>query len=116
MNDYRKEASEIATETRWTFFRFLPIFAMVIIVLFTIGFGLKSLGIIGSTIVERKVFEESYQRSEAIKSQIATDEAVLEEISVQLSNPNLNESIRYNLMAQQAAARVRISTAKRKQK
>lgn len=114
MNEYRSEAREVAKEARWTFFRFLPLFFGVVVILSAIGFGLKSVGLIGGTVVERVVFENSYQRSESIKSQIATDEAVLMEIQGQLSNPDLDESTRHNLLAQASAARVRIATAKGK--
>jgi len=72
-------------------------------------------GIFATTVVERKVFENSYQRSEALKSQIATDEAVIAEIEQKLRNPNLDENTRFNLKAQASAARLRISTARRKQ-
>lgn len=77
--------------------------------------GLSYVGIFTRTVVERKVFEQSYQRSEALKSQIATDEATIAEIEGKLKNPNLNDNTRYNLKAQLSAARIRISTARRKQ-
>lgn len=115
MDDYRSDAGKVAVETRWTFFRFLPVFLLVVVVLFFVGFALKSAGIIGKTIVEREVFEQSYQRSEALRSRIATDEAVVSEISSKLLNPNLDEDTRFNLEAQLSAARVRISTAERMQ-
>jgi len=115
MSTYRREAKQIATEARWTFFRFLPLFIGIVVVLAVLGFGLRNLGLLGSTHVEREVFEASYQRSEAIKSQIATDEATLAEIARQLSTPNLDADTRYSLEAQASAARVRIGTARGKQ-
>ena len=115
MKDYRKEAREIAVESRWTFFRFLPLLLGAIIILALFGFGLKSLGLIGGTAVERKVFEESYQRSESLAAAIAHEKSVLSQIERQLSNPNLDENTRYNLNAQASAARIRISTAMEKQ-
>ena len=115
MSSYRDEAREVAKETRWTFFRFLPIFIGAVVILTALGFGLRSLGLIGSTIVEREVFERSYQRSEALKAQIAVDQATITEIEMKLRNPNLDENTRYNLNAQLSAARVRISTTQRKQ-
>ena len=115
MNDYRNSAREVARETRWTFFRFLPIAVTIIVVVTVLGFGLNSLGLFGRTVVQRKVFENSYQRTEAIKAQIATDEATLAEISRKLSNHNLDPNTRANLEAQAAAARIRIATARGKQ-
>lgn len=115
MNDYRNEVGKLAQESRWTFFRFLPLFVGAVVVLFALGFGLRSLGLIGETVVERKVFEQSYQRSEALKSRIAIDKATLAEIAGKLSNPNLDKNTRFNLQAQASAARIRISTARSKQ-
>lgn len=112
---YRDEASEAAREARWTFWRFLPLFLIVVVVIGVIGFGARSLGLIGRTVVERKVFEQSYQRSEALAASIANDEAVLSEIERQLSNPNLDADTRFNLEAQASAARVRLNTTKARQ-
>jgi len=114
MSEYRRDADRVARESSWTFRRFLPLFLVVAIVLSGVGFALNSLGVFGETVVERKVFEQSYQRREALKAQIANDEAVLEEIERKLKNPKLDEDIRYNLEAQASAARIRIKTARRK--
>ena len=115
MNDYRNDLKEIEKEARWTFWKFLPIFLMVVILLTALGFGLNSIGLFGRTVVERKVFENSFQRSESIKARIANDEAVIAQIEGQLENPNLDENTRFNLNAQANAARVRINTASRLQ-
>lgn len=111
---YRDEVREFTKEGRWTFFKVLPLSLLIIITLGGIGFGLKSVGLIGSTIVEREVFENSYQRSEALKSQMALDQAVLTEIERKLMNPNLDENTRYNLEAQASATRIRIQTTRSK--
>jgi len=115
MSKYRDGARIVATETRWTFFRFFSIFATIVILLSLLFFGMKAIGLIGKTAVERVVFEQSYQRSESLKSQIAMDEANLTEINAQLMNPNLDENTRFNLEAQARAARIRIATAKGQQ-
>lgn len=115
MNEYRDEVRQIRREAGWTFRQFLPLFVGVVVVLGLVGFGMNSLGLFGRTVVERKVFENSYQRSEALKSQIATDEATLVEIERKLSNPELDANTRTNLEAQASAARIRIDAAKRKQ-
>lgn len=111
MNDYRSDARRVAKESSWTFWRFLPIFIIVVVVLSLLGFGLNALGLFGKTVVERKVFENSYQRSSSIAAQIATDEAVLAEIERKLTNPSLDANTRINLEAQASAARIRIATA-----
>lgn len=115
MSDYKKEIRESSQIARFALTRFLPLFIGVLVVLAIVGFTMRSLGYWGGTIVERKVFENSYQRSESLKSQIATDEAAIAEIDRKLSNPNLDADTRYNLEAQKAAARIRIAAAKSKQ-
>ena len=115
MSSYRDDARKVEKDARWTFGKFLPLALLVIIVLAAVGFGLRSMGMLGGTIVERKVFEHSYQRSESIKSQIAVDEASLAEIERKLMNPNLDSDTRYNLEAQAAAARIRINAARARQ-
>jgi len=114
MNDYREDMQNVHKKARWTFWKFLPLTIIVILFLSVLGFGLHSLELWGSTVVERKVFEASYQRTESIKAQIATDEAVLAEVEMQLRNPELDESTRYSLEAQATAAKVRIAIAKGK--
>ena len=109
---YREDAREIKRESNWTFWQFLPLFLVVIVIISAVGFGLKSIGLIGSTVVEREVFERSYQRSAAIQERIAVDEAQLAEINRQLMNSTLDEGTRVNLEAQKSAINVRIATAK----
>lgn len=113
---YRDEARTVARDARWTFWRFLPLVLIVIVLLALVGFGLRSAGLIGRTVVEREVFERSFQRSESLKARIANDEAVLVEIGIKLGTANLEPNTRAQLEAQAAAARVRIATAKGMQK
>lgn len=115
MSKYRDEVREVMKEGHWTFWKVLPLFLVVVTVVLIIGFVFRGAGLIGSTAVEREVFEQSYQRSAALKAQIATDEAVLAEISRQLSTQDLDQETRNNLEAQAAAVRVRIHTARAKQ-
>lgn len=115
MSTYRDEMSDVARESSWTFFRFLPLIVIAVLIMAALFFGLRSAGLIGGTVVERVVFEQSYQRSEALKSQIATDEAVIMEIERKMMNPSLDEDTRFNLEAHLSAARVRIATAKGRQ-
>lgn len=115
MSDYRKEANEFRREARWTIWRFLPLFLTVVVIFSVLGFGLRAMGVFGDTVVERKVFENSYQRSEALKAQIDVDEATLAEITHLLTNPDLDATTRSNLEAQASAARIRLAATKRKQ-
>jgi hypothetical protein len=84
-------------------------------VLTLIGFGLNSMGLIGSTIAKRKVFENSFQYSEARKGEIAVFTAQQAELEGQLSNPGLDVGTRANLEAQAASLRVQLSAARSKQ-
>lgn len=115
MSDYREEADEFRREARWTMWKFLPLALTALVILLVVGFVIRVVGVYGSTVVERKVFENSYQRSESLKSQIAIDEATLAEIKHLLTNPDLAANARRNLEAQASAARIRLATTKRKQ-
>lgn len=91
----------------WVFF--LLIVASIILT------GLSYMGIIGKTVVKRVVFENSFQYSEARKSEIATFNAQLTEISHKLSNPELDKTTRTNLEAQASSVRIMLSVARAKQ-
>ena len=75
--------------------------------------ALNYAGIIGHTIVEREVFENSFQYSESRKSEIATYEAQLSEISAQLSF-DIDTQTRAQLEAQAASIRVLLTVARSK--
>lgn len=102
------------SETKWTLWRIVGFAVICVVLMGGLGFTLSSLGLFGRTVVERKVFENSYQRMEGLKAQIAQDEAVIAEIEAKLANPELDEGTRRNLEAQVMAARIRIETAKRR--
>ena len=89
---------------------------LFLIILSVVGFGIRSALLLGDTVMERKVFENSYQRQEAIKSEIAVNKAALIEIGMKLNNPKLDADTRFNLEAQASAARIRIATAQRRVK
>lgn len=95
MNEnYRNEASKVARETRWTFLRFLPIFIVVVIILSVLGFGLRSVGLIGSTVVERTVFKQSFQYKEGMEQRAAILGANISEIDILLrSNPENKQDL-----------------------
>lgn len=84
---------------------------VTVIVLSTVSY----VGVFTSTVVERKVFESSYQYSEARKTEIATYEAQLIQINSQLSNQNLSDSERSALEGQTASINVLLSVARSRQ-
>jgi len=114
-NEYRKTTRRVVREGHWTIWKILPIVLVLVVILGALGFLMKGAGLLGSTFIERKVFENSYQRTQSIRAQIATDEATLAEIRIKLKNPNLDPNIRNGLEAQAAAARSRIAAARSKQ-
>lgn len=115
MSAYRDEARHAIGEAQWTFWKAFPLVMLAVVMLSAVGFGLHSVGLLGTTVVERKVFEQSYQKQAAMNSQIATDEAVLAEIERKLLNPSLDAGVRHNLEAQASAARIRIATTRKEQ-
>lgn len=106
MNDYRNQVDNAARETRWTFWRFLPIVLIIIAVLMAVGFGLKSMGMLGSTIVERKVFENSYQYHAGMAERAAILQANIFEIDTLLST---NPTNREELIGQRSVLRVQLN-------
>lgn len=94
MNNYRENATQFKKETRWTFWKFLPIFITFIIVISGLFFGLRSIGLIGSTIVERQVFENSFQYKTGMAQRAAVLEANIAEIdSLLMSNPDNKQEL-----------------------
>lgn len=77
--------------------------------------GLSYVGLIGRTVVERKVFENSFQYSEARKAEVATYQATLSEIERKLATSKIDEGTRANLEAQASGLRIQLSTARAKQ-
>ena len=110
---YRKDVSNIIKDSRWTFFKSLPLLLIILTILWAAGFFLHSIGYFGQTIVERKIFENSYQYTEAKKTEIATFEAQLAEIEYKL-NSNIDEQTRINLEAQKAALKINLNVARSK--
>lgn len=61
--------------------------------------------------MERNIFETSYQRKAALKSEIAVHKATLAEINFRLKDTSLTKSARNNLEVQAASLRIRIRAA-----
>lgn len=101
--------ASMSVVTKWVVI-FLPTLALLV----AIGFALNSLGLIGQTVVERKVFEESFQYSEARKTAIATYEAQLAEINRKLAS-DVDSQTRTNLESQAAGIRIQLSMERSKQ-
>lgn len=111
--EFREGFNKGMRETRWVFFRSLPLTLMIVFIFLAISAAISTLYMVGHTVVERKVFENSFQRTAGLKERLATDEAALVELRAKLSNPNLDQNTRTNLEAQAAAIRVRIETTRR---
>jgi len=70
---------------------------VVSVVIFT---ALNYAGVIGKTFVERKVFENSYQKHEADKTASTVYSAQLAQLRAKLNNPNLGEGSKIEIKAQ----------------
>ena len=81
-----------------------------------LAFVMNAAGLIGGKAVEREVLENSYQYTEARKTEIMTMEAQLAEIDAQLADPNLPDSTKRNLKGQRSAIEVRLRVAREKAK
>lgn len=112
MSDYRSEAREVISDARWTGWKVLVSFLGFFIVVGVIGFTTRAVGLWGQTVVERKVFENSYQYTEARKSEIAKYEAALISIDAQLQMTNLDESTRQLLEARKIAVTAKLNAVK----
>ena len=75
--------------------------------------GLRAAGMIGGVWLERKVFEQSYQKQAGDAERLATFQAQLAEINARLSG-ELDVATRQSLLAQRAALNVQIQTIARK--
>jgi len=85
---------------------------MLVVVSSIIFTGLSYFGIIGKTVVERAVFEQSYQKKAGDKQKIAIFEAQLAEIMRKLSNSELDATTRSNLEASASSIRIQLTAAR----
>lgn len=99
--------------TRWWLIG-LPLLVLTIVVLGALTFGMQSCGTVAGTVIERKTYENSYQNSEARKTEIMTMEAQLADIDSQLGNPDLDDATRRGLEGQRRAINVRLRVAREK--
>lgn len=87
---------------------------LAMVVLGIVGGILNAFGLIGGTILEREVYENSYQYTEARKSEIMTYEAQLAEIDARLSDSALDPQTRAQLEGTRSAIQVRLRVAQEK--
>ena len=102
--DRRAEQREVGSWWMW-------ILGLVIVsvIAFT---ALSYIGIIGKTVVEREVFENSYQYTAGQRQKMATYEAQIAEINGKLSDSSLDASTRKNLEAQRSAINIQLNAMK----
>ena len=106
MNDYRKEAGQVASEARWTFFRFLPLGVSALVIVVAVLFGLKSLGMIGGKMVERQVLVNSHQYIEGMQQRANILTANIAEVDAMISS---GQGDAKSLMAQKRALRAQLN-------
>lgn len=88
----------------WFWILFLVVITTLIVT------ALSYLGIIGQTIVERKVFEQSYQKKEADKDALATYDAQISILRRRLRAQNITDEQRAEIQAQIDALNILKST------
>ena len=74
--------------------------------------GLRATGMIGGTYLERKVFEQSYQKQAGDQERLDTFQAQLAEIDTRLAG-QLDDATRNGLQAQRSAINIQIQTVRR---
>lgn len=102
----RNEKKEVASEA--SFFWFLGMSFLVLS--FPILWGLNALGLWGNTVVERKVFESSYQYQSGQASKQQTLRAQLAEIESVLEDPEINSVTKRNLRAKAKGIRILLNS------
>lgn len=88
------------------------ILLLVSVTLVVLGI-LRSIGMFTSTIVERKVFENSFQYSESRKSELAIWKKELMNIETLLRSPHITEKQKWDLQARKNALNIMIENANR---
>lgn len=110
MSEYRSQVRKGTKEAFWTLGKVVP-FLLVLVALF---FGVSSLIKTLSVSVEREVFENSFQRTEALKSGLSRYEANLVEINYKLADRHLARGERKGLEAKRASLTMMINSTKGK--
>ena len=103
-SEFREERKEFG---RW----WIYVLGLVIVTSLIFA-GLNYAGVFAKTVVEREVFENSYQYTAGQKAKIATYEAQLAELRGKLSNPELDSTTRTNIQAQISAINIQLNAAK----
>ena len=105
-NEFNKDFKEI----KYIVNKFFWWIVGLILLITAIGFITDGFGLLGKTVLERAVFEQSFQRKAGLEAQLSAYEASLREIELKLRNPNLDKNTRYNLEAQASTLRARINS------
>ena len=105
MNSYRNDVNNLNKEVNWTFWKILPVSIVIIVIISVIGFGLNSAGLIGSTMVERVVFEQSFQYKTGMAQRGAILEANIAEVDILLRD---NPENRQDLLNQRSVLNVQL--------
>ena len=72
--------------------------------------GLRYVGLVGQTVVERKVFEQSYQKKSADQDAISTYQAQIAVLQGKLNNPDIDAGTKAEIRAQIDAIRILMSS------
>ena len=90
------------------------VWALILVLLVLTIAVLGVTGVIGrvvNVVVEREVFERSFQYQESKSEQIATYQAQIAELESKLSDSNLSDNAKSDVRAQLAAIRIQLNSA-----
>lgn len=90
----------------------IGIFILVVVVFAVLSWALG----FGNVIMQRVIFENSFQYQQARDLETETYEAQLAEIDAQLSRTDLDEATRANLEAQRSSIKVLLKASRERQK
>lgn len=71
-----------------------------LVVLTVVGFGLNAAGLVGGTIVDRRVVEESRQYATTNTDAFYKTLAAVKELDVQLADPDTSDAVRAGILEQ----------------
>ena len=96
-------------EEKVQFVKWWFLIAVLLLISIPVFWALGTAGLLGRTVAERMIFEQSYQKKAGDASKAAIFRAQLSEIELRLRTGELTDQQKTDLEAQRAAIRVQLS-------